>query len=102
MRPARMHARPSVLAAVCLAAMTAVGSAFSEEISLPDSAAPAATSTAPVTVPTRGVSMDKVAAQFGAPTQRSAAVGKPPITRWDYPGFSVYFEYQHVIHSVVR
>ena len=26
--------------------------------------------------------------------------GKPPITRWDYDGFSVYFEHQHVIHAV--
>ena len=29
------------------------------------------------------------------------AVGKPPISRWEYPGFVVYFEHDHVIHSVV-
>jgi len=28
-------------------------------------------------------------------------VGKPPISRWEYPGFVVYFEHEHVIHSVV-
>jgi hypothetical protein len=28
-------------------------------------------------------------------------VGKPPISRWEYPGFIVYFESDHVIHSVV-
>jgi len=38
--------------------------------------------------------------QFGAPKTRHDAVGKPPITRWDYDGFSVYFEYQHVVHAV--
>jgi hypothetical protein len=27
-------------------------------------------------------------------------VGQPPITRWDYREFSVYFEYDHVINSV--
>ena len=24
----------------------------------------------------------------------------PPITRWDYAGFSVYFEYNHVVDAV--
>jgi hypothetical protein len=50
--------------------------------------------------PRAGMSMDKVEAQFGAPIEKHAAVGAPPITRWDYPSFSVYFEYQLVIHSV--
>jgi hypothetical protein len=31
--------------------------------------------------PTRGQSMERVEAQFGAPTQRSAAIGEPPISR---------------------
>ena len=51
--------------------------------------------------PARGISMDRVEAQFGPPTMRQAAVGDPPIERWDYPGFVVYFEYQYVIHAVV-
>ena len=51
--------------------------------------------------PARGVSMDSVEAQFGPPTLRQSAIGDPPIERWDYPGFVVYFEYQYVIHSVV-
>jgi hypothetical protein len=29
------------------------------------------------------------------------AVGRPPISRWEYPGFIVYFEHEHVIHAVV-
>jgi hypothetical protein len=51
-------------------------------------------------LPRRGISMSAVEAQFGAPKARHDAVGKPPITRWDYEGFSVYFEYQHVVHAV--
>jgi hypothetical protein len=51
-------------------------------------------------LPPRGTSMAKVEERFGAPKQRHAAVGQPPITRWDYQGFSVYFEYQHVVHAV--
>ena len=50
--------------------------------------------------PLRGTSMQSVEARFGPPTVRRAAVGTPPITRWDYPEFIVYFEYQHVIHAV--
>ena len=53
-----------------------------------------------VDTPKRGSSMKSVEARFGAPASRHAAIGKPPITRWDYPGFSVYFEYEHVVHSV--
>jgi hypothetical protein len=45
--------------------------------------------------------MEKVEAQFGAPSERLPAVGEPPITRWKYPGFEVYFEHQLVIHTVV-
>jgi hypothetical protein len=50
--------------------------------------------------PKRGMTMGQVEAKFGQPTSKSPAVGKPPITRWDYPGFAVYFEYNHVVHSV--
>ena len=71
---------------------------FAEEVSLSAGGA----NTAPVQTPARGMTMGKVEAAFGVPTQRVAAVGQPPITRWEYPGFVVYFEHQHVIHSVVR
>jgi len=52
--------------------------------------------------PSRGVSMDKVQATYGAPTRKIAPVGQPPIERWEYPTFTVYFEYQKVIHSVAN
>jgi hypothetical protein len=52
--------------------------------------------------PARGSSMSSVEARFGAPGTRSSAVGNPPITRWDYPDFVVFFEYDHVVHSVRR
>ena len=56
--------------------------------------------------PKRGLSMDQVEKQFGAPSTRHPAVGgssqqQPPITRWDYSGFSVFFEHDRVIDSVV-
>jgi hypothetical protein len=51
--------------------------------------------------PARGTSMAAVQERFGAPAQQQAAIGDPPITRWEYPGFVVYFENDLVIHSVV-
>jgi hypothetical protein len=51
--------------------------------------------------PTRGMTMDQVSSKFGAPVTKIPAVGTPPISRWEYPGFIVYFEADHVIHSVV-
>jgi hypothetical protein len=53
-------------------------------------------------VPERGISMDAVLAGWGEPEARQPAAGQPPITRWDYPEFFVYFEYQHVLHTVLR
>jgi hypothetical protein len=50
--------------------------------------------------PARGTRMTAVEAALGAPSERHAAVGNPPITRWDYPGFVVFFENDRVIHAV--
>jgi len=54
-----------------------------------------------VATPTRGMTMNQVSNKFGAPVSKIPAVGIPPISRWEYPGFVVYFEADHVIHSVV-
>jgi hypothetical protein len=51
--------------------------------------------------PGRGMTMHAVEAKFGAPAARHEAVGEPPISRWDYPGFRVFFEKDRVIHAVV-
>lgn len=53
-------------------------------------------------LPTRGMTMAQVEKSHGAPTARRAPVGDPPITRWEYSNFVVYFEYRHVIHSVTK
>lgn len=53
-------------------------------------------------VPGRGLTMDQVEARFGAPSEKLPAVGDPPITRWVYPDYTVYFEHKWVIDSVVH
>ena len=52
--------------------------------------------------PTLGMTMDSVKHQFGEPKKTSGPTGEPPITRWDYEQFSVYFEFDTVLHSVSR
>jgi hypothetical protein len=51
--------------------------------------------------PSPGMTMQKVEQKYGAPAERHAAVGTPPITRWDYQNFAVFFENDRVIHAVV-
>lgn len=51
--------------------------------------------------PKRGMSMAEVQKHFGDPRERHPTVGTPPITRWDYADFAVFFEKDLVIDSVV-
>lgn len=52
--------------------------------------------------PSRGMTMSQVKGKFGEPSVAHSRVGEPPITRWDYPDYSVFFEYSHVLTSVVH
>ena len=52
--------------------------------------------------PMRGMTQARVEAKFGAPEAKIAAVGEPPISRWEYADMIVYFEYDRVIHAVVK
>lgn len=51
--------------------------------------------------PAKAASKASVLAQFGEPLRRIVARGEPPISSWQYAEFTVYFEYEHVIHSVL-
>ncbi len=52
--------------------------------------------------PTRGMTMTQVESRFGTALEKHPAVGQPPITRWDYDNFSVFFEHQYVLDAVVH
>jgi hypothetical protein len=52
--------------------------------------------------PSRGLVMETVKERYGAPERIVPAIGEPPITRWVYTDFTVYFERDRVIHSVTR
>ena len=48
------------------------------------------------------MNMDTVKQRFGEPAQSFAAVGEPPITRWDYDAYSVFFEHELVLSTVIH
>lgn len=88
----------AIALSVCLAAIPLSATAFAGNTS--KAAVPAH--------PTRGMTTEQVRKQFGAPQQMLApsprtAQGplKPPIVRWVYPDFIVYFERNRVIHTVL-
>lgn len=60
------------------------------------------TETSSQTVPGRGMTMEQVEARFGAPNEKVPAVGEPPISRWVYGDYTVYFERDIVLHAVTR
>jgi hypothetical protein len=52
--------------------------------------------------PLRGTTQSQVEAKYGSPVTKKAAVGDPPISSWEYADFTVYFEYDRVIHAVLK
>ena len=67
----------------------------------PPASAPVATGYT-VTLPGRGMNMTQVEEKFGPPLQKLPEVGEPPITRWEYSNYTVYFEYEFVINSILN
>jgi hypothetical protein len=53
-------------------------------------------------LPKNGQNKVAIEAKFGAPVQKQAAVGDPPISSWKYKDYSVYFEYDLVLFSVIH
>lgn len=81
--------------------------AQADVMALPQDAAPATSASASISLPVRGETKSGVRKRFGEPTVQHKPAGgdtrrHPPITRWDYPGFSVFFERGNVIDAVVK
>ena len=68
----------------------------------PAEGAAAETQPMQIEMPIRGMTKREVEAKFGAPMEKIPAVGEPPISRWVYADYTVYFEKQYVIHSVLN
>lgn len=85
---------------------TCTSLAYADVLTLPSEGADAIP-TVVMTLPEQGQRMAVVQQRFGPPSERHPPVGgdrpeHPPITRWDYPEFSVFFEHDRVIDTVVR
>ncbi len=52
--------------------------------------------------PAKGMSMSNVKERYGEPMNEIPRVGDPPISRWVYDQYTVYFEHNLVIHSVMN
>jgi len=53
-------------------------------------------------LPANGQSKSVIETKFGTPVQKQAAVGDPPISSWKYDKYSVYFEYDLVLFTVLH
>ncbi len=82
---------------LCALLFGAYGTSFADNLQM-EGVAPYSDSSRP----TRGMTATSVESKFGAPESKVAPVGDPPISRWEYKDFVVFFEYDRVIHAVVK
>ena len=73
-------------------------SALADVIKMPSESPQVLTSDS---APARGMTKNQVEANFGAPHSIIGPIGDPAIYRWDYAQYSVFFEHNYVLHSVV-
>lgn len=78
---------------------TLTGHLAAEEVRIPIGQQ---TGAQPLSVPLNGESRQRVLKHFGPPDKEYPRVGRPPISRWDYSQFSVYFERDRVLSSVIH
>ena len=91
----------SLTSAALLLALGAMAPASADVLQVPQTG-PTTAVPAGMEIPVRGMHMEQVEQMYGKPQAIDPPVGEPPITRWDYPDYSVYFEYSYVIQSVVK
>ena len=53
-------------------------------------------------LPQRGETKRQVLKTMGEPQEKYAVIGDPPISRWVYADFVLYFEKNLLLHSVVK
>lgn len=93
--------RPSPIRLIALLLAAGGAAAHADVIQMPPAEPQAESAQAPMDLPVRGMNMRQVEARFGTPQNKLPAVGEPPITRWVYADYTVYFEHQYVIHTVL-
>lgn len=101
------NAKASLVKSISTAALVTLGvfalatsnTAFSEIVALPGSNTYKVQDEG-VTKPRRSSTKAQVLQQFGEPLSKHGPKGEPAIYYWEYPQYTVYFENNHVLHSV--
>mgnify|MGYP002712770384 CR=1 FL=1 len=88
----------AILLSSLLGCTLSIQSANAEEIRIP--IGEQAKDQAPIDMPSKGMSQARVKELFGEPLEEAPPKGQPPISRWKYKDFTVYFDSGAVIHSV--
>jgi hypothetical protein len=96
--------KPALLS--CCLLTLGFATARADDVVMPSGAPQAAAPLPAAGLPVKGQTMSQVLRTYGQPQVKHPAAGgdtpkHPPITRWDYPGFSVFFEHTHVVDAVV-
>ena len=97
-----MNLRLTLLCSLCCAGFVSVDNAWADTLLVQRVDQEKGTS-----MPTRGMSMTQVEHTFGTPASKLSRAGgdsprHPVINRWVYDRYTVYFEREHVIDSVVN
>jgi len=79
-----------------------LSTAYAEVISITDPSIEVPNSPEGIIRPKRSETMAEVKKRYGDPLSVFPTVGDPPITRWQYEKFTVVFENDKVIHSVIN
>jgi hypothetical protein len=90
----------SAIPLALLISLGACATASAEQLQMPAEGTMNEAPDASMDMPSKGMSEDQVREAYGKPVKVIPPVGEPPITRWVYDSYTVYFEYTHVIHSV--
>lgn len=88
-----------ILPALTCVCLFGAATSVAEDVKIPVGSQTAAHQ---IATPTTGLTKAQVKSQYGEPQQENPAKGKPPISSWEYAEFTVYFENDHVIHSVIK
>lgn len=96
-----MHRIGATLLSITL--ILPVSGACADTLSMPNAAqSTAVDGSFEMAMPARGMSMQRVEQRYGNPIRKIPPVGEPPIARWNYQDYTVYFEGRYVINSVLN
>lgn len=92
----------SAIPLALLISLGACATASAEQLQMPEDGAMKQSMPSSMDMPIKGMSKEQVRQMYGEPVKMVAPVGDPPISRWVYDRYTVYFEYTHVIRSVIN